>query len=104
MTSRIALIERILLLVYGDQPADDASITNSLVNEYINTAIGIAAKQNYKEAIQLDGIGYVNNSFYSTYKGIVVTKDEKYRWKLTLPHLPMGIGRNEGVSALRFKN
>lgn len=102
--TRQFIIERILLLVYGEQPQDNATITNELVNEHLNTAIGIAAKQNYKEAIQLDGIGYVNNSFYTTFKGIAPVADEKFTWKITLPQLPIGIGRNEGVSQLRMKD
>lgn len=102
--TRRHLIERILRQVYGDQPRDDSSITDNLVNEWINTGIGIAAKQNYKESLQLDGIGYVNNSFYTTFKGLEVESDENFTWKITLPQLPFGIGRNEGVSTLQFKD
>jgi len=102
--TRQHLIERILRQVYGDQPRDDSSITPNLVNEWMNTGIGIAAKQNYKEAIQLDGIGYVNNSFYTTFKGLEVEPDESFKWKITLPQLPFGIGRNEGIATLQFKD
>lgn len=102
--TRQHLIERILRQVYGDQPRDDSSITYNLVNEWMNTGIGIAAKQNYKEAIQLDGIGYVNNSFYTTFKGLEVEPDESFTWKITLPQLPFGIGRNEGIATLQFKD
>lgn len=102
--TRQYLIERILRLVYGDQPRDDSSITDNLVNEWINTGIGIAAKQNYKEAIQIDGIGYVNNSFYTTFKGLDVVLDEGFTWKITLPQLPIGVGKNEGISTLQFKD
>jgi len=102
--TRQHLIERILRQVYGDQPRDDSSITPNLVNEWMNTGIGIAAKQNYKEAIQLDGIGYVNNSFYTTFKGLEVEADESFTWKITLPQLPFGIGRNEGIATLQFKD
>ena len=102
--TRQHLIERILRQVYGDQPRDDSSITYNLVNEWMNTGIGIAAKQNYKEAIQLDGIGYVNNSFYTTFKGLEVEPEESFTWKITLPQLPIGIGRNEGIATLQFKD
>lgn len=102
--TRQHLIERILRQVYGDQPRDDSSITYNLVNEWMNTGIGIAAKQNYKESIQLDGIGYVNNSFYTTFKGLEVESDESFTWKITLPQLPFGIGRNEGIATLQFKD
>jgi hypothetical protein len=102
--TRQHLIERILRQVYGDQPRDDSSITYNLVNEWMNTGIGIAAKQNYKESIQLDGIGYVNNSFYTTFKGLEVEPEENFTWKITLPQLPIGIGRNEGIATLQFKD
>jgi len=70
----------------------------------LNQGIGVAAKQCYKEAIQLDGIGYVNNSFYTTFKGIAVTKDEQFLWKVALPQIPIGIGHNEGISTMVFKD
>jgi len=46
----------------------------------------------------------VNNGFYTTFKGIAVSKDENLTFRLTLPQIPVGIGRNEGVSKLQFKN
>lgn len=102
--TRNQLIEQILRQVYGSQPTDDASITPNLVNQMINQGIGLAVKQNYTEAIQLDGVGYVNNSFYTTFKNLTITADENFRWKLTLPQVPIAIGKNEGVSSLIFKN
>lgn len=101
---RQALIEQIIRQVYGSQPSDDANVTPGLVNQLINEGIGIAAKQCYKEAIQLDGVGYVNNSFYSTFKGLTVTPDERFLFKVLLPEVPLGIGKNEGISTMRFKN
>jgi hypothetical protein len=102
--TRQQLIERILRQVYGGQPSDDSNITDNLVNQFINDGIAIAAKQNYKEAIQIDGIGYINNSFYTTFKGLSVSADENFTWKITLPQLPIGLGRNEGVRSLLFKS
>ena len=103
MTRRY-FIERTLRQIYGSQPTDDAAMTFQLVNSYLNDAVATAAKQNYKESIQLDGIGYINNSFYSTFKGIAVSQDERFVWKVELPQIPLGIGRNEGVSTLKFKD
>lgn len=102
--TRNQLIEQILREVYGGQPTDDADITPQLVNLYINQGIGMAVKQNYKEAIQLDGVGYVNNSFYTTFKGISVSQDETFLWKVILPQVPLGVGRNEGVANFKFKS
>lgn len=102
--TRNQLIEQILRQVYGSQPTDDASITPNLVNQMINQGIGLAVKQNYSESIQLDGVGYVNNSFYTTFKGLAITQDETFKWKLTLPEVPTSVGKNEGISTLVLKN
>ena len=95
--TRKFLIERIRRQIYGDQPSNDANITIGLVNSYLNDAIGVAAKQNYKENIAIDGISFVNNSFYTTFKGIAATKDEQFVWKVTLPQIPIGIGKRKST-------
>lgn len=101
---RQALIEQILRNVYGGQPSDDADITDNLVNIYITQAMAIAAKNNYKENYQLEGIGVVNNSFYSTFKGLAITADEQFLWKFTLPQIPVGIGDIDSISRIVFKD
>lgn len=101
--TRNNFIERCLRQIYGQQPSDDASISYNLVNFWLNDAIGLAAKTNWKENIQIDGIGYVNNSFYTKYKGIVISAEgEPFTWKFTLPEVPLGIGRNMGISVVQF--
>ena len=102
--TRATLIELIRRQIYGGQPSDDADITVGLVNVWLNQAIALAAKQNYKENIAIDGISFVNNSFYTTFKGIAVTKDEQFVWKITLPQIPIGIGSTEGISTVVFKD
>ena len=101
--TRATLIEQITRLVHNGQPTQDSSITDNLINIYINQGIGLAVKQNYKESVQLDGVGYINNSFYCPFKDIAVTKDENFLWKLELPQVPLAVGKNEGISNLRFK-
>lgn len=101
---RYQLIERILRHVYGEQPTDDANITNNLVNQWLNDGIGVAAKQNYKDAISLDGIAYNNNSFYTSFTNLPIVKWQQFIYQVTLPQLPVGVGRNEGISTLQFVN
>lgn len=103
MTVR-AFIERVRRQIYGGQPSDDASITVGLVRNYLPDAIAVAAKSNYKENVSIEGISFVNNSFYTVFKGISVTKDENFVWKIKLPQIPVGIGDSEGVSTLQFKD
>ncbi len=101
---RYTYIERCLRQIYGGQPSQDSEITIGLANSWLNDGIAVAAKQNYKENLQIEGIGYLNNSFYTTFKGLAITEDENFLYKVTLPEIPLGIGRNEGVSNVRFKN
>jgi hypothetical protein len=98
--TRQALIERILRHVYGEQPTDDSNITANLVNLWINDGIGLAAKQNAKDSLAIDGITYVNNSFYTTFKNLAIAPYEQFSYQVTLPQIPFGIGKNEGISSL----
>jgi hypothetical protein len=102
--NRQNLIEQISRLVHNGQPTQDSQITDNLINIYINQGLALAVKQNYKEAIQLDGVGYVNNSFYTTFKSIAITQDENFLWKFELPQIPTAVGKNEGISNIRFKS
>lgn len=95
-------MERNSRQIYGGFAADDSEITFALINSWLGDAIGIAAKQNYIDAIKLDGIGYVNNSFYTKYKNLSVVPDEQFTYKITLPQIPFGIGKNEGIGTLQF--
>lgn len=101
---RITFIEQIRRQIYGAQPSDDADITIGLVNVWLEQGIAVAAKANYADNIKLDGISYVNNSFYTTFKNLTVTEDEQFLYKMELPQIPIGIGSSEGVSMLTFKD
>lgn len=100
---RDVFIEMILRQIYNGQPNDDSTITRNLVNVWLEPAIAAAAKANFNDNIKLDGIAYVNGSFYSTFKGIAITNDEYGLWKITLPEIPIGIGHNNGISTLQIK-
>lgn len=102
--TRYSFIEMALRQIYGDFPNDDSSITYNLVNTWLEQGIALAAKANYKDNIQIDGIGYINNSFYCTFKDISISSDGNFIWKGQLPHIPVGIGRNEGISTLQLKD
>ena len=103
MTRKI-FIERILRQIYDGQPSDDSNITFNLVNQWLNDAIGLAAKKNYTDSIQMDGVAYVNNSFYTSYSGLDSTSVDNTTFKRTLPQIPIALGKNEGVATLQFSN
>lgn len=105
--TRNQLIERVLRQIYGGQPTDDSNITFNLVNQWLNDAIGGAVKKNYTDSIQLDGIAYVNNSFYTTYSNLAITQDGSpvnMIYKFTLPQIPIALGRDEGVASIQFRD
>lgn len=102
--TRAELIERLRRQVYGGFPTNDATITDNLVNAWITDGTALAAKQNYKDNFSIEGIASVNNSFYTTFKGLVITEDESFLYKCTLPSLPLGIGNVDGISRAVFKN
>lgn len=102
--TRSQFIEQVLRQVYGGYVQEDSSITPMLVNQYIDQAIAFAAKNNYTDNLRLDGVAYVNNSFYTTFKGLAISNDETGLWKVTLPQIPVGIGANEGISTFVLKD
>jgi hypothetical protein len=98
------LIEQILREVYGGHPPNDAAITKNLVNLYVNQGWALAAKANLKDNLQIEGVSFVNNSFYTTFTDLAVTQDSPFTFKVTLPHIPLGIGTSAGLSTLKFKD
>ena len=84
--TRNQIIERVLRQIYNGQPSDDSNITYGLVNQWLNDAIGVAAKKNYTDNIQLDGVAYVNNSFYTTFKDSAVTDENNFTYKIEQYH------------------
>ena len=104
MVTRYQFIEKILRQVYGGQPSQDSEISFNLANTWLSEAIAAAAKKNYVDAVSLDGIAYVNNSFYTTYKGLDIVSDRQFIYKIAMPDMPIGIGRNEGVASVKIQD
>ena len=102
--TRKAFVEAVRRQIYGGQPPSEASVTINLVNQYLQDAIGVAAKANYKDSIAIDGIAYINNSFYTTFKSLPIVEDEQFLWRIELPHIPFGIGTSNGVPILLIKD
>ena len=102
--TRYQLIERVLRQIYNGQPSDDSNITYGLVNQWLNDAIGAAARKNYTDNIQIDGISYINNSFYTTFKNLDIEAEslDNFTYRVDLPSIPVALGKNEGVATLQF--
>lgn len=101
--TRKVLIEQIRRIFYGGVPNDDASLSEKEVNTYINEAIAYMAKVNYTDAIKLDGIETVADSFYATFKNLAITRDtDTGYYSLDLPQVPLGLARGYGISTVTF--
>lgn len=100
--TRQALIERILRLIYNDQPTDDSSITVNLVNEWLNDGIGLAAKKNYTDNLQIEGVATISNSFYTTFSNLSIATADSDLFVINLPQVPFGIGVTEGIASLEI--
>lgn len=100
--TRNQTIELILRQIYNGQPSDDSSITFNQVNLWLNQAIAAAAKKNYADNIQIEGVSFVNNSFYTSFANLPVSADGVGSYKVTLPQIPVSLGKTEGISTLQF--
>jgi hypothetical protein len=100
--TRYAFIERILRQIYNGQPSDDSNITYNLVNQWLNDGIGLAAKKNYTDNMQMDGVAYINNSFYTSFNGLTVSSVTPTTYKINLPMIPYALGKDEGIATLQF--
>lgn len=93
LTTRRILIELIQRQLSGGMISQDSELTDGLINIYINGAIGYAAKANYKEEIQLNGIESVSDGFYAEFTGITITLNAATgQYHATLPQQPAGVG------------
>jgi hypothetical protein len=101
---RDVFIEIVSRQIHGGFASDDTSITNNLINTLIEPAIGVAVQKCYGDNLAIEGVGYVNNSFYTTFKSLAITSDGNFIWKVTLPEIPMGLGSIDGVSRFVIKD
>jgi hypothetical protein len=102
MTIKV-LIEQIRRMLYGGVPNDDSSVSEKEINVYVNEALAYMAKINYADSIKLDGIETVNDVFYSTFKGLSITRDtDTGYYSLDLPQVPLGLARGYGISTVTF--
>ena len=102
--TRSIFIERILRQIYNGQPSDDSSITYNLVNQWLNDAIGMVVKKNYTDSLQMDGVAYVNNSFYTTFTNLDINAEtvDNETYSINLPIIPYALGKDEGVATLQI--
>lgn len=101
--TRNELIAQIRRMYYGGVPAEEASLREKEVNQYINQAIALVAKENYVDYIKMDGVENVDDAFYATFKNFSISKDnDTGYYYTTLPHPPVGLSRGYGIADVTF--
>src|ERR1044072_4906674 len=98
--TRRHIIELLIRQMASGFPSDDFSITPGIINQYLNSAIAFAIKNQYKEEIQLNGIESIADAVYATFSGLVITKDAVTGlYNITLPQQTVGIGAGWDISS-----
>lgn len=101
---RDVFIEIVSRKIHGGFPSDDTQITNNLINTWIEPAIGVAVQKCNTDNLQMDGVAFVNNGFYTTFKNLSITSDGNLTWKVELPEIPQGLGAVDGISRFVIKD
>jgi len=100
MATRGQVIEMISRDIHSGFPTEDTPITDNLINLWLNQGVAVAAKQNYKDGIAIEGVGYINNSFYTTFGSLPIVDAGQFLWSIDMPQIPLAIGKNDGVNEL----
>lgn len=98
-TTRLQTLEMLQRLLLGGMASDDTELTINLINQHLNGAIAYAAKANYKEEIELNGVEDVADAFYADFNSLVITKDNTTGlYNTILPQQPAGLGAGWDIS------
>lgn len=97
MATRGLLAERIIRMVYGGTPPNEAAIDEREIGLHINSAIAFLAKVNYTDNYKFEGCSYVNDQFVSRYTAAVITDAEVALKYCLLPSIPIGLPKNRGI-------
>jgi hypothetical protein len=101
--NRSQFIELVRRNYYNGIPSSDAELTPEEVDLYVDAAIGRAITINYREAIELDGVETIGDTFYSTFKGFTIAKDnDTGYYYFDLPQAPLASKRGYNISTLTF--
>ncbi len=98
--TRKQLCELIRLRIYGGMPSDDAPITLSEINLWLDHGIAAAAMKNYADGVNIDGIEFIGDAYYTTFKDMTLAKDTTSLYHYTtLPAPPVSVPRGYDISS-----
>lgn len=103
MTNR-QLAELIQRQIAGGTPSDDFEPKLEEIALWIPHGVAAAARVNYTDGVNVDGIEFVGDAFYTTIKNLALTLDEDTGWyQTTLPTLPYGLSTGYDITAMRVQ-
>lgn len=97
MATRGLLAERIIRMVYGGTPPNEAAIDEREIGLHINSAIAFLAKVNFSDNYKFEGAAYVNDQYVSRYSASVSTDSDVGLKYCVLPSIPIGLPKNRGI-------
>src|SRR5690606_2264262 len=98
--TRKEICELIQRRLAGGTPSNDFEPVLDEINKWLDFGVGQAAVQNYRDSTQIE-VEYVGDAFYTTFKGIALTKDpDSGYWSGTLPTPPVGLPSGHDISSV----
>jgi hypothetical protein len=84
----------------GGMPSDDFAVTLNEINLWLDHAIAASAMKNYADGVQIDGIEFVGDAYYTTFKDLVLSQDSiSLYYKTTIPAPPVSVPRGYDISS-----
>lgn len=93
------IVQEALYEAYGGITSTDVRISERFVLTKLNNKIAAAGTINAFQNKNLEGVTYLNDTFYSTYNDLPVTDDTHTGFKkIDLPALPIGVPSQRSIS------
>lgn len=102
MATRREIAELIQRRLAGGTPSQDFEPTLDEINKWLDYGVASAAMKNYADGVNIDGIEFVGDAFYTTVKNLVLTNDSDTPfYKTTLPAQPISLPRGYDITSVQ---
>jgi hypothetical protein len=99
MSTRRQVCELIIRRLAGGDPPAEFPIKVDEVNLWLNHGIFASSVKSYQDAVQYDGVEFVPDAYYTTFRNLALTQDaDTGYWKATLPSTPGALPRGYDIS------
>lgn len=98
--TRKEICELIQMRLAGGMPSDDFPITLNEINLWLDHGIAASAMKNYTDGVSIDGLEFIGDAYYVTFKNLTLTQDtDSLYFKTTLPAAPVGVPRGYDIAS-----